>query len=67
MKEYIQAEATEIFWEWVRANISTEAAVDQIKALGLNITPQELMDARSYNRPANAYRQDEVFKLVQPC
>lgn len=65
-EDYAHSDATEIFWEWTRANITTYEAVQQIKGAGFSIDGQELMEARAYNRSANAYRDGKVYLLKQP-
>ena len=66
---YLHAQATECFWEFIRANVSAEDACRECWEYGVDVTPEEMREARMRDRAAlgTCANTGKSVPLKQPC
>nr|WP_314257239.1 hypothetical protein [uncultured Devosia sp.] len=66
MSDEVRSNWTESLWDFLNGSLSKADCVAEIRANGLQIDEEELGRSRLEDRPAVAFRNGEVVRLIRP-
>lgn len=67
--EMVQALSTEAFWEYISGNLSADDVVQELAAMYVTTTVEQIREARMRDAPCGAWSgaHNRAFLMAQPC